>query len=678
MQRGVWHLGRDLLGGLMAVLGAMAPMAMRGQGSPAIIWQQTLDSDRINTLRFTADGSQLITGSSDRLIYFWNAANGTPLRNWDNSAPDVHDSSVECLALNPAGTVLATVNYQQLKLWSGPGGNVRVINADTDWDVWCDFSADGTMVATASFDTYIKVWRVSDGALLDTFTSDALQRAVAFSPNGQWMASADGEGVITVRRVSDWAVIATLTAHTADVYVLKFSPDSTMIGSGGYDKTCRIWSTATWSLRYTFSNPNGNVYALAFSPDSQTLAYSEGENNRIRLAHTSNGSIYGTYDQNVDNVQCMAFSPQGALAYGRVDATVVVAKVGGTTGNPPPPPSPFISLAGYYYGALASSPLSAVGSGRVGLTVGPNGGFQGSFRFGMAIQYINGYLASDGSYSGTISRSGQSPLRVSLQLDMSGSSQAMTGSVTDGSMTANLEADLLVWDATKNPAPFSGNYTAWIQPDTSQPNSPQGYGYMAVWIDPSGTVTYFGQLADGQYFSSASLLNRDLTWPFYFSTPLGHEVALGSLSVSDGQMSGGITWFRDPLDTANFPGGFSAQASFSGSPFLAAQPGKQTLRFGSAPRNVSLAVGGADISSPMYFDGVILSNGWFSGTTPASQPRQFSLYLGPYGGIKGSFINSTTGQWTSYIGVVLQNQNAAAGAFISSGRAGYVQVSPAQ
>ena len=68
-----------------------------------------------------------------------------------------------------------------------------VAHDDYIWGV--AFSPDGGTLATASRDGTIKLWRVADGALLQTLTGHAGENLirVAFSPNGDVLASVGAE-----------------------------------------------------------------------------------------------------------------------------------------------------------------------------------------------------------------------------------------------------------------------------------------------------------------------------------------------------------------------------------------------------------------------------------------------------------------------------------------------------
>jgi|GEM_PF-2977424 len=316
--------------GWMIWLGIFFPLRIWAQGSPDIIWKQTQNSDRINTVIFSHDGNTVISGSSDRLINFWNANDGTLLQVLNTNAAEVHESSVESVAITSDGSRLCSVSFKSVKLWHLPQNTMQNLSGHTDWVVDCDFSPNNALLATASFDGSIRIWRASDGASVKTLLSTRQMRAVIFSPDGSLLASAGGDNTVTLRRTSDWSTVKQLIDHTDTIYALAFSPDGNAVASASYDKTVKVWNVSDGSLRYTLNGNTGPIYSVAFNPDSSMLAYCDSDGNTVKLNRASDGALLRTYNTEVNEVQALAFSPGGLLAYGRIDRAVVLARVSTT------------------------------------------------------------------------------------------------------------------------------------------------------------------------------------------------------------------------------------------------------------------------------------------------------------------------------------------------------------
>lgn len=304
------------------------------QTRPDILWIGHTNLDRINTVIFNPAGDTVISGSSDRLINFWRVADGKLMRTLNAGAPFVHESAIEWLAITRDSSRLASVTHQVVQLWTLPEGTEKRLLGHTDWVVGVSFSPDGQLLASASFDGTVRIWRASDGAFIRSISNPRQMRTVAFSPDGTLLAGAGGDNNVYLWKTSDWSTAKTLTGHANDIYVVTFSPDGTRLASGGYDKTVKVWNVATGANLYTLSGNNGNVYGIAFTPDSARLAYTDGEGSTLRVHRVSDGARLALYTQDVPEVQTLAFSPSGLLAYGVVNERVYLARIDATNSTP--------------------------------------------------------------------------------------------------------------------------------------------------------------------------------------------------------------------------------------------------------------------------------------------------------------------------------------------------------
>ncbi len=204
------------------------------------------------------------------------------------------------------------------------------------------FSPDGQYLASGGgWDGTIKLWRVSDGALVRTWHM-AVVNSVAFSPDGHYLASGGGyleggflpRGEIKLWRVSDGALVRTLTGHTHYVYSVAFSPDGQYLASGSRDTTIKVWRVSDGALIRTLTGHAWGVESVAFSPDGQYLAsgggYSDGSYVRgeIKLWRVSDGALVRTLTGHTYDVSSVAFSPDGQyLASGSLDRTIKLWRV---------------------------------------------------------------------------------------------------------------------------------------------------------------------------------------------------------------------------------------------------------------------------------------------------------------------------------------------------------------
>jgi WD40 repeat protein len=162
---------------------------------------------RVESLVFTRDGGTLIAAHIGVLnphqvepmtVRFWRVADGTEER----ALPGPGDFAV---ALTAAGPLLAmhTVGGA-LQVWPvtsdapprAMGHNPGEQSVDASVTELA-FAPDGTTVVAGARDKAVRLWRVSDGALLRTFKGHTkVVIGVAVSPDGAWVASVSLDGAL--------------------------------------------------------------------------------------------------------------------------------------------------------------------------------------------------------------------------------------------------------------------------------------------------------------------------------------------------------------------------------------------------------------------------------------------------------------------------------------------------
>jgi uncharacterized repeat protein (TIGR02543 family) len=310
-------------------------------------------------------------------------------------------------------------------------------------------------------------------------------------------------------------------------------------------------------------------------------------------------------------------------------------------------PNPFSAVTNTYQGLINTS----IGAGMVKIVSTGSGKFFGKLILDGAAQSFTGKFALDGTAQVTVPTSDGGTLTFNLQLDLTGGSNQITGSVTDGTDTAALSLDGKAYDAKNNPATEAGRYTMVLPADKNS-NAPAGNGFAVVKISKSGLALITGKLADGTSFVTSSFLNADghltVYVPLYKKSGyLAGDLVFSAQSGSD--FSGILTW-AGPA--------FSASLNVIGSAYV----NDGALTFSGA---ASVTLQGGDLSNSV--DATVQISG---NTITADAPNTAQLQLkvnATSGVITGKFIDPTTSEVHHLAGVIFEKQNAAAGSFENGG-----------
>jgi len=196
------------------------------------------------------------------------------------------------------------------------------------------FSPDAALLATASFDGTVKLWRVQDGVEAATLSGHGGKiLSIGFSADGRSLlsASADktlklwnlaaGEGNDSPAGSINAAEAVSLSGHEDIVHSLAFSPDGKTAASGGADKTVRIWNLADGKQLRSISAHAASVYCVDYSPDGNQLA-SGGLDSEMKVWNAADGAEVKKLEVGQDGVFCVSFLDGDHLLSGGPDKTI--------------------------------------------------------------------------------------------------------------------------------------------------------------------------------------------------------------------------------------------------------------------------------------------------------------------------------------------------------------------
>jgi hypothetical protein len=238
-------------------------------------------SGRVTSVAFAPNGHTALSGSFDTTVKLWDVANGREIHTFTG-----HLGYVTSVVFASDGrTALSGSTRSELKLWDvSSGREIRKLVAFGVSSVALGPGGRNALYA-ASVASWAGLVDVADGETIRTLGKGAhsgFVTTVAFAPDGHTALTGSADNTLKLWDLSSGREIRTFTGHSGGVTSVAFPPDGRTALSGSHDKTLKLWDVATGREIRTFTGHSDWVTSVAFAPDGRS-ALSGSKDDTIRL-----------------------------------------------------------------------------------------------------------------------------------------------------------------------------------------------------------------------------------------------------------------------------------------------------------------------------------------------------------------------------------------------------------
>lgn len=240
--------------------------------------------DVVNALAFSADGKQLLSGSSDKTAILWTvAAARERLRLRGHTAP------VLKVAFKTDISQVVTAGLdQKVNFWDTETGKLLPSPQQHKGRVGALSISTSGAVASGSADGEIIVHDVRAGMLVRRLVKLNNEiGSLSYSPDGQTLLVGVGAGAtfdVAIIDAKNGQTRATLAGHDEIVLATAFSPDGKSVATGGgQSNEIFIWDVASATRVKKLGGTARRVWASGFSSDGSEIAWGYSFRKDLRI-----------------------------------------------------------------------------------------------------------------------------------------------------------------------------------------------------------------------------------------------------------------------------------------------------------------------------------------------------------------------------------------------------------
>jgi len=287
----------------------------------------------VRSAAFSPRGDRVATADALGGLKVWETASGLGVIAFGHVAPNGAASQpILKLAFRVQGEVVSASADTTLKTWSFAGSwrEHRTLSSHVFRVLALDFSPDGGLLAVGGGEPSrtgeVKIWQVDKGLLgnsLPALHSDTVF-AVRFSPDGTKLASASADKFLKITSIPEGKLLRSFEGHTHHVMAVDWKSDGKQLVSGGADNVLKVWDFDSGEQIRTLQAAGKQITSVRWIAGKPEVIGASGDS-QVRVWNPDTDGIARVYSGASDYVYSVDASADGArVAAGGADGVLLV------------------------------------------------------------------------------------------------------------------------------------------------------------------------------------------------------------------------------------------------------------------------------------------------------------------------------------------------------------------
>ena len=238
---------------------------------------------------FSPDGRWFALGVRDEIVVLDVKRDWRVARSWA-----AHHGPILEVRWSPDGTRLVSAGWDRLaRVWEATTGEELGQLEGHELELHnAAFSIDGRFIATTSEDKTVRLWDATNFIELaeERYQHAADAMGLDFSPDGRWLASASNDGLVKLKDLRTKRV-QTLRGHSREVKAVQFAKE--YLAAVSADGTIRLWNLSKLPPSDALEGRAGDLYRspVAFSANGQVIATVSSDATDVLFWNVGTGTL---------------------------------------------------------------------------------------------------------------------------------------------------------------------------------------------------------------------------------------------------------------------------------------------------------------------------------------------------------------------------------------------------